>query len=112
MTSGLRQTLLGRSCFGRCAVLLTTLITHSELLTIIPSYLDVQSVLQVGLHQYVSLQIEERKRLHAKLMQKVRERQIKPSEAADEMQAEVSIPCSVHIQTQSVGADAYSYAAF
>jgi hypothetical protein len=37
-------------------------------------------------------QIEERKRLHAKLMQKVRERQMKPSEAADEINAEVCPP--------------------
>ena len=41
-------------------------------------------------HACFLMQIEERKRLHAKLMQKVRERQIKPSEAADEMKAEVS----------------------
>ena len=38
------------------------------------------------------MQIEERKRLHAKLMQKVRDRQLQPSEAADEMQAEVGCP--------------------
>ncbi|CAL5222405.1 g4764 [Coccomyxa viridis] len=43
-------------------------------------------------------QIEERKRLHAKLMQKVRERQIKPSEAADEMQAEEPATSTAAIQ--------------
>ncbi|CAK0787417.1 Soluble starch synthase 2-3, chloroplastic/amyloplastic [Coccomyxa viridis] len=43
-------------------------------------------------------QIEERKRLHAKLMQKVRDRQLKPSEAADETQAEEPSTSSAAIQ--------------
>ena len=51
---------------------------------------------------WVHLQIEERKRLHAKLMQKVRERQMKPAEAADEMKAEVSslymLPVNAHVK--------------
>ena len=46
--------------------------------------------------------------MHAKLMQKVRERQVKPSEEAAEVMAEVSIPCTMHTHAHSISAHASS----